>query len=134
MEREGPQTLTVFSSAKKGVQLINRDELQVDGKMYDIVKTITRNGIKYYYTTKDDDEDACIHKLAAVEPGASGDKSLPLKMLKLYEVKYVAVAKNYSPIYVPWNHAGDFRVNNVRFIYPSHFIDIFSPPPESPFS
>ena len=133
-EHEGPQTLTVFSSAKKGLLLINGDELQVDGKMYDIVKTRTRNGVKYYYAASDQDEDAYVHKLADTEKDQTGANSLPVKMFKLYEVKYVATAKSYDPLDVASDHITEFSVINTPFICASYFKDILSPPPDIFFS
>lgn len=133
-EYEGPQTLTVFSSAKKGLQLVNSDELQVDGKMYDVVKTRTRNGVKYYYATNDKDEDTYIHKLADTEKGETGANSLPVKMLKLYEVKYIAAIEKYTPVNFSFQYTPRFGMMNAPFAYRAHFKDILSPPPDKFFS
>ncbi|BAU52150.1 hypothetical protein [Mucilaginibacter gotjawali] len=135
MERAAStKSLIVFSSQKKGIQQVNGSELLVAGKMYDVVKTRLHNGIRYYYVVSDSDEDTYIHKLADTEKGDRGEKSMPAKMFKLYEVKYVADVKNYDSACVTSDHITGFNVINSPFIYPVPFKDIFSPPPNLSFS
>ena len=129
MEREGSETPTVFSSATKGVQLVGDDELQVDGKMYDIVKTRVHNGVKYYYAVGDHEEDTYVHKLVNAEKDGTGVNSLPAKTFKLYELKYVAVTKSLALSFTPSHDLTDFSCITTPLIYLSHFKDIFSPPP-----
>ncbi|MDR3695753.1 MAG: hypothetical protein P4L47_14020 [Mucilaginibacter sp.] len=131
---ESTKSLIVFSSQKEGIQRVNGSELLVAGKMYDIVKTRIHNGIKYYYAVSDNEEDSYIGKLGDVEKGNSGEKSMPVKMFKLYEVKYVTDVKNDEPICVTLDHINRFSVVNSRFNYPVPFKDIFSPPPNLSFS
>lgn len=130
----GPQKLTVISSADKGLQLISNDELQVDGKMYDIVKIRISNGVKYYYATSDQDEDAYIHKLADTENHETGANSLPVKMLKLYEAKYFVTLEKYTPVNFCFPYTTGFGVISTPFTYRAHFKDILSPPPDLFFS
>lgn len=129
-KEEASKTIVVFSSKEKAIQQVNSKELLVDGKMYDIVKTRIRKGVIFYYAVGDDDEDAYIHNLADVEKGDSGANSLPVKMLKLYEVKYVAVAEKHSAVNFSYEYTSNFSVINTPFFHPAHFKDILSPPPD----
>jgi hypothetical protein len=126
--------LIAFSSERKGLRQVNADELLVDGKMYDIVKTAVRDGVKYFYAAGDEDEDVYLHKLADSEKDNWGEKSLPLKIFKLYEAKYVVAQQNYSPACYSPDEKNDFGVIPASSVYLSHFKDIFSPPPEPLFS
>jgi len=135
-EREASgEILILISSSKKGIQRVNSTELLVDGKMYDIVKTSVSKGIELYYTTSDKDEDADVRKLASEEKDETGEKSLPVKIFKLHELKLViGEADNRSFVCASSAHFNKFTVNNTPFIYPLHFKDIFSPPPNFLFS
>lgn len=131
---ESTNSLIVFSSQKNDIQRVNGSELLVAGKMYDVVKSVVHHGIKYYYVVSDNEEDSYIGKLGDVEKGNSGEKSIPVKLFKLYEVKYITDVKNYEPIYFTLDHINRFSVVNTRFNYPVPFKNIFSPPPNLSFS
>jgi hypothetical protein len=127
--------LILISSAKKGVQRVNNTELLVDGKMYDIVKTTMRKGIEFFYTKSDKDEDADVSRLSVLEKDDAGEKSLPVKIFKLHELKLViGQAENRSFVCEPLAFFNKFCINNTTFVYPLHFKDIFSPPPNFLFS
>jgi len=129
MQRENSKTTVEFSSATKGLQSVGDDELLVNGKMYDVVKTNMRNGVKYYYAVSDNDEDTYIHKLADAEKGDTGVNSLPVKTFKFYELKYVAATRNFVPTLNPSYQLTNFSCITSPMIYLSNFKDIFSPPP-----
>jgi hypothetical protein len=126
--------LVVFSSADKDVRLENSRELRVSGEMYDIVKTETRNGVKFYYATHDNDEDIDIAKLANSEKKSSHETSLPVKAQTVYDAVFFAIdnsdAFNSYPAVVMRD---EVSVNGPNF-YPDGFKEIFSPPPNGSFS
>jgi len=127
-------SFTVFSANQAGVQRVGNDELLVAGKMYDIVKTQTRNGVKYYYAANDNDEDTYISKLADAEKSAAQETSQPIKASKLHEAKYFARDNDHHFICSSSiTTVNDIVVNDSPF-YPLDFRDIFTPPPESSFS
>jgi hypothetical protein len=130
----GDKKLTLIPSDSKGVELVNKNEILTDGKMYDIVKTQVRNGKTFYYTIADKDEDRDIQKLTNLEKNSTGERSLPGKTIKLYDAKYFTVEKQSQNI----DHSnclspGSSAVNNAGF-YTSPLKDIFSPPPDYLFS
>ena len=126
-----PGPLTVFAADAKGVKLIDDRELLVAGKMYDIVKTQTRNGVKFYYAASDHDEDVYINKLADAEKSAAQETSQPAKALKLYEAKYFPRGDRHDFGCLSTIIRVDKVVLNDPSFYPLDFKDIFSPPPES---
>ena len=136
-ERSGAwssESLVVFSSADKGVRLENSRELQVSGKMYDIVKTQTTNGTKFYYTTHDSDEDILVAKLARSEKKAGHDTSMPLKAQKLYDAVFFAGNADNDFNSYPSIAINDDMIVNASHFYPPDFKEIFSPPPNGSFS
>ena len=56
-EAAGEKKLILFSSDNKGFKLVDNDEILANGKMYDIVKTTTGNGVTLYFALADNDED-----------------------------------------------------------------------------
>lgn len=130
----GDKQLILISSGSKGIRLVNKTELFADGKMYDIVKTVVRNGKILYYTFADKDEDRDIHRLSDLEKNNAGERSLPGKTLKLYDAKYFAVEDqnqnidrcNYLQPASKWVDIASF--------YKSPLEDIFAPPPDHLFS
>ena len=126
------ESLHVFSSADKQVRLENSTELRVSGKMYDIVKTETRDGVKYYYATSDDDEDFFISKLSGAEKQSNRETAPPIKTLKLHDVINFARGNVFYDFDSYTTAApGDVAAVNVAHFYPLHFNEIFSPPPNS---
>jgi hypothetical protein len=124
----------LFSSQKKDFELVNKSEILADGKMYDIVKTQTCNGMMLYYTLGDKDEDGYVHNLTDLEKNNSGEKSLPGKTIKLLDVIYFTAEKcSQSACHSSDLLPGVSNLNRSLF-YPSLFRDIFSPPPDHLFS
>jgi len=122
--------LILFSSDSKGFKLVDDDEIFANGKMYDIVKTRTSNGITSYYTRADADEDEYVSKLTEVEKGNAAEKSSPGKTIKLYEAKYFAAKKNHHPACLSSDlPTGAFTLENT-LLYNSLFKDIYAPPPD----
>lgn len=106
----------------------------VAGKMYDIVKTQTRNGVKYYYAASDNDEDTYISKLAGAEKSAAQQTSQPVKTLKLHEAKYFACDSDHHFVCSTTAiNSNDVIANDPPF-FPLDYKAIFSPPPERSFS
>jgi hypothetical protein len=128
------QSLVVFSSADKGVRFENSRELQVSGKMYDIVKTEIRNGVKFYYTTHDSDEDTFIAKLARSEKKSGRQASMPVKAEKLYDAVFFASDDDHIFNSFPSVQISNDAVPNDPHFYPLNFKEIFSPPPNGFFS
>jgi hypothetical protein len=121
--------LILFSSATKGVELVDKNEIRVDGKMYDVVKKRISKGIIMYYTLGDNDEDSYIHQLTGLEKNNPVEKSLPGKTIKLYEAKYFAAKKHHHTICLSIRQLRDVKTANDPFLYTSIFKDVFSPPP-----
>lgn len=121
--------LTLFSSGHKGFEMVNKHEILADGKMYDIVKTKLRNGIVLYYTVSDTDEDDLVLDLTNLEKSNPDEKSLPAKIIKLYDLKYFDI-KNKSISTDFWSTLlPGLKPVYGHISYPSLFRDIFSPPP-----
>ncbi|MCO5949741.1 hypothetical protein [Mucilaginibacter flavidus] len=122
--------LVLFSSDSKGFKLVDDDEIIANGKMYDIVKTRTSNGITSYYARADADEDEYVSKLTEIEKGNAAEKSSPGKTIKLYEAKYFAAKKNLYPdcfsLDLP---PGAITLENT-LLYNALFKDIYAPPPD----
>ena len=128
------QSLVVFSSADKNVRLENSTELRVSGKMYDIVKTETRNGVKFYYATHDSDEDTFIAKLAKTEKKSGHQASMPVKAEKLYDAVFFAADDDHLFNSFPSVQISNDAAPNDPHFYPLNFKEIFSPPPNGLFS
>ncbi len=129
-----PKSLVVFSSADKNVRFENSRELRVSGKMYDIVKTEIRNGVKIYCTTHDSDEDVFVAKLARSEKKAGHQTPAPVKAEKLYDAVFFAgnddsLFNSFPSVQI----SNDAAPNDPHF-FPLHFNEIFSPPPNGLFS
>jgi hypothetical protein len=128
------EPVAVFSSDQQGIKRVGSDELLVAGKMYDIVKTQTRNGVTYYYAASDKDEDTYISKLADAEKNAARETSQPAKALKLPEAKYFACNNGHNLVCNTTVICGNRVIVNEPRFFPLDFKAIFSPPPERPFS
>ena len=123
------ESLSIFSSTEKDVKVENSSELCVAGKMYDIVKTETRNGVKIYHALGDNDEDTYIKKLAGAEKKSTHGTSLPAKASQHFDAIYFAGDNSHDLNTFPtFATADEPAVNDPRF-RPQDFKDIFSPPP-----
>jgi hypothetical protein len=128
------ESLVVFSSADKDVLLENSRELRVSGKMYDIVKTETHKGIKFYYAAGDNDEDTYISKLGKAEKKPQRQTSTPAKASRLCDAVILAGHDcNDFNSYPTAQMSNDLSLNDPHF-YPLNFKEIFSPPPNGSFS
>jgi hypothetical protein len=123
------ESLVIFSSVDKDVRLENSTEFRVAGKMYDVVKTETRNGVKYYYATRDNDEDDYAAKLANSEKKSSHETSMPEKAQKLYDAVFIAGKDDNAFNSFPSVQISDDAALNDPHFYPLNFKEIFSPPP-----
>jgi hypothetical protein len=130
----GNEKLILFSSRTKGIELVNKSEILADGKMYDIVKTRITDGVIFYYTVSDKDEDEDVQNLENLEKNNPGEKSLPLKIVKLYDQKYFDAKNNYPSICLSLDLLPDLTSVNESFFYRVFFKDIFGPPPDHLFS
>jgi hypothetical protein len=122
--------IVLFSSESKGFKLVDDDEIIANGKIYDIVKTCTSNGITSYYTRADADEDEYVHKLTDVEKGNSTEKSSPAKTIKQYEAKYFVAKKNNQINCFSLNLPARASIPENTLLYNSLFNDIYAPPPD----
>jgi len=130
----GDKNLILFSSATKGIEVVNKTEIRAGGKMYDIVKTQTVNGKILYYALADNDEDEYVHLLTDLEKNNSAEKSLPGKTIKAYEAKYFAIKNNFCPASFSLDRLPDLISVTESIFYPRTSKDIFSPPPNRWFS
>ena len=128
------ESLVVFSSADKNIRLENSTELSVSGKMYDIAKTEIRNGVKFYYATSDDDEDAYVIKLVHSEQKASHETSIPVNTLKLFDAIFFACGDDNNFNFYPAIQMSDEGALDAPRFHPPDFKEIFSPPPNASFS
>ena len=124
------EKLVLFSSDSKGFRLVDDDEILANGKMYDIVKIRTGNGITSYYTHADNDEDEFLQKLTNVEKSNATDKSPPGKIIKLYEAKYFANRKDHCPACFSSDLLARASTPESILLYNSLFKDIYAPPPD----
>jgi hypothetical protein len=124
----------LFSSDSKGFKLVDDDEILANGKMYNIVKTRTSNGITSYYTRADGDEDEFLQNLTNVEKSNTTEKSSPEKTIKLYEAKYFAVRKDHYPARFLLDLLAGASTPEGILLYNSLFKDIYAPPPDYPVS
>jgi len=122
--------LILFSPDNKGFQLVDDDEILANGKLYDIVKICTSNGVISYYAVADRDEDEYVHKLIAAEKNDSAQKSTPGKNINLYTVKYFAAAKSNYPLCFSLNLLISAAPPKNAFLYRPPSKDIYSPPPD----
>jgi len=130
----GDKKLILFSSDTKGFERVNKTEIRVDGKMYDIVRTQAVKGEILYYTLADNDEDEYVHQLTDLEKNNSAEKSLPGKTIKAYDAKYFTVKNNLDPAYFSLERLSNLRAATESSFYPRISKDIFSPPPNRLFS
>lgn len=126
------KSLVVFSSGTKGIELVNKNEILADGKLYDIVKTAISNGITLYYTLSDEDEDGYVQNLTDWAKSNSEEKSLPAKTINLHLAKYFT-AEKYHHYHTVSSLHGSPGVNTASdsFFYTSPYKNIFSPPPDN---
>jgi hypothetical protein len=122
--------LISFSSEAKGIELVDDDEIFAGGKMYDIVKTQTRNGVIWYYTFSDSDEDEYVNKLTNLEKNNLDERSLSGKTIKLYEAKYFTFKNRAHAICVSSDQLPEVKILNDSFLYSSIYKDVLSPPPD----
>ena len=122
--------LVSFSSANKGFELIDDDEILANGKMYDIVKTCANNGVIVYYALPDGDEDQYVRELIAAEKNDSAQKSTPGKNISLYSAKYFAAKNHLHPLCFSVNLLISASPLKNSAPYNSPYKDIYSPPPK----
>ena len=126
------KSLTIFSSATKGLDLVDKKEILVDGKLYDIVKTEISNGITLYYTISDEEEDEYVQNLSDWGKNNAEEKSLPGKTINLHMAKYFTAEKYPSPVSVSSLHRCTcVKTVSDSFFYTSPYKNIFSPPPNN---
>jgi len=125
----GDKKLILFSSDTKGFERVNKTEIRVDGKMYDIVRTQAVKGEILYYTLADNDEDEYVDRLTALEKNNSAERSLPGKTIKAFEAKYFAVKNNLNTASFSLERLPDLPAVTESIFYPRISKDIFSPPP-----
>lgn len=126
------KSLIVFSSGTKGIELVDKKEILVDGKLYDIVKTQISNGITLYYTIIDEEEYEYVQNLTDWEKNNSGEKSLPGKTINLHIAKYFTDEKYQHPVFASSLPVrSDMKTVSDSFLYTSPFKNIFSPPPDN---
>ncbi|MEO8859887.1 MAG: hypothetical protein ABI358_00560 [Ginsengibacter sp.] len=129
------KTMVVFSSDNKAIQFVNKNEIRVDGKLYDIKKTELNNGITIYYAMSDEEEDHYVQSLQGWEDTNSREKSLPGKTINLHLAKFLKSEKNCH-----FNlHSLDINKQKLKemdesFFYNSPLKIVFTPPPEKFFS
>jgi hypothetical protein len=120
----------LFSPDSKGFKLVDNNEILANGKMYDIVKTSTSNGITSYYARADADEDEYVHKLTDVEKSNSTEKSSPGKTIKVHEAKYFVAGKSHHPTCFSLDLPARASTPVNILLYNSLFKDIYAPPPD----
>jgi hypothetical protein len=126
------KSLIVFSSGTKGLERVDKKEILVDGKLYDIVRTETSNGITLYYTISDEEEDEYVQNLTDWEKNNAEEKSLPGKTINLHMAKYFTAEKYHGPLSVSLLHpCTDVNTASDSFFYASPYKNIFSPPPNN---
>ena len=124
--------LVIFSSDTKGIELINKNEILVDGKLFDIVKTEIKDGKTLYYTLSDKEEDEYQLELTDWENNNSQEKSMPGKTINLHLLKYFTVEKYQSSVlYCSIHFRGNAKTGSDSFLYKSPYKNIFSPPPDN---
>jgi len=122
--------LVLFSSANKGFQLVDDDEILANGKMYDIVKTGADDGAIIYYAVADRDEDQYVRELIAAEKNDSAQKSTTGKNISVYAAKYFGAKKHHHPLCFSLNLLVTAAPLKNAVPYHSPYKDIYSPPPE----
>ena len=114
----------------KGIKRVDKNEILVDGKLYDIVETQFSNGIILYYTISDEDEDEYVQNLT--DWGKNNqENSLPGKTISIHLAKYFTIEKYHHPVSASSIHLRTgMKTVSDSFFYASPFINIFSPPPD----
>jgi hypothetical protein len=108
----------VFSSGNKGIQFINKNEIRVDGKLYDIKKTELNNGITTYYAMSDEEEDHYVQSLQDLGNTNSREKSLPGKTINLHFAKFLQSEKKcYFNLYSLEGNKQQLRAMDKSFFY-----------------
>jgi hypothetical protein len=126
------KSLVVFSSPTKGLEWVDKKEILVDGKLFDIVKTETSNGITWYYTLSDEEEDEYVQNLSDWGKNNAEEKSLPGKTINLHMAKYFTAEKYHGPFSVSSLHrCTRVKTSSDSFFYTSPCKNIFSPPPNN---
>ena len=126
------KSLIVFSSGSRDFKLVDKNEILAGGKLYDIVKTNTSNGITMYYTLSDEDEDEYVQNLSDWEKSNADEKSLPAKTINVHMAKYFTIEKYHDPIRHSSLHLFiNGKAENEPFFYLSPSMNIFSPPPDN---
>jgi hypothetical protein len=125
------KSLSVFSSDTKGIKMVDKNEILVAGKLYDIVKTQISNGITLYYALGDEDEDKYVQNLTDWEKNNSEEKSMPGKTINLHLAKYFTVEKYHDPVSPLLHLRIDVKTASDSFFYTSPLKNIFSPPPDN---
>ncbi len=129
------KTTVAFTSDNKGIQFINKNEISVDGKLYDIKKTELNKGIITYYAMSDEEEDHYVHRLQGWEDTNSREKSLPGKTINLHLAKFLQEEKNcYFNLYSLEGIKRKLKEMDESFFYNSPLKIVFTPPPEKFFS
>lgn len=124
------KSFIVFSSENKNLEFVDKKEIRVDGKLYDIVKIGISNGITLYFTLSDEEEDGYVQNLSEWQKNNTGEKSLPGKTINLYLAKYFTLEKYQPVVACSISLAAEMKTASDRFFYKSPFKNTFSPPPD----
>lgn len=124
-------SLTLFSSGNPGFHKINDHEISSEGKLYDIVKTVVREGKTIYITYHDKNEDEFSAGLSLWGKSNSQENSLPGKSITIQLAKFFTrqnqIAAHHLVAIKPF--ARKFTIND-GFLYSAPALSVEVPPPD----
>lgn len=133
VENFDTHSLTVFSSANKNVEVIDKHEIRYNGKMYDIVKTEKKEAKILYYVISDNKEDELLSDIARLAKHHSDKSHLPGKRAACKILKIVNNNHSLSYSLYAVNPNADRFTGEPQY-YPSPLKAVLSPPPRHLFS
>lgn len=129
------KSTVIFTSDNKAIEFINKMEIRVDGKLYDVKKTELNGDVTTYYTMSDEEEDHYVQSLQGWELSNSSEKSLPGKTINLHLAKFLQSQKNWSfSLHHLKGNQQQLKAVDDSFYYNSPLKIVFTPPPERIFS